>query len=257
MASPPPSAQLQLEVQRPDGSRSVHVFDAATDRRVIIGRAASCDLVVEDGGCSRKHAMLLCSGTGWTLQDLGSSNGVTLNGRNVQSGPVDPGDVLAIGRTRIRLLSASALPRELGRPTQLTVDLLTGRADFDAVTLPLSPAELVWFGYLSSHRARGAGWVVAGIDGHAGFRRFAAALLDRDWARGVKTRPLLALARGDDVDDEDLKNLRGKTAQKLKQFCTGEHGWMAEHLVPVVSGKNLQRLPLPSACHRMLGAPTS
>ena len=249
MPPPPPATQLTVALEVPGGARTVHTFDAAEDRRVIIGRAPSCDLVLVEGGCSRKHAMLRSTQAGWVVEDLGSSNGTLLNGRVIQSSPLEQGDVVQIGRALIHLVSAAA-PQ-----TRLVVELLEGHATLDTERLPLSAAELIWFGFLSLHRATGAGWVVAGKDGHPQLRAFAAALLERAWALEVKSQPLRDLARGEDVDDEDLKNLRGKTAQKLRAFCAGSRGWMAALLVPEVSGKNLQRLPLTSAAITLLGAP--
>lgn len=233
------SSVLTVEVRTAAGTKTLS-FDSAFDRRVIIGRASECDLVVHDSGVSRKHTMLLSTPAGWRVEDLGSSNGTYLNGRQVSSAPFGRGDVVSVGQTEIALVNASAAP------VQLVVDLAAGTAALGGEALPLSAAELIWFSYLASHRARGDGWVLAGRDGHPELARWTKSLLSREWASGVKTRPLLDLAAGEDVDDEDLKNLRGKTAQKLRGFCSGPRGWMAPLLVPEVQGKNRQRLPLAS-----------
>lgn len=239
---------LTLEVVA-GGERKTLTFDAAFDRRVIIGRSAECDLVVFDSGVSRKNTMLLATYAGWRVQDLGSTNGTFLNGSKVTVAAFERGDVVTVGATQIRLLDAE------GPVVQLVLDLDAGRATFAEHALPLSAAELIWFGFLASHRARGEGWVTAGRDGHPALAQWTQRLLTRAWAREVKTRPLLELARGEEVDDEDLKNLRGKTAQKLKAFCAGEREWMAQLLVPQVQGRNRQRLPLASAACVLRGAP--
>ncbi|MFZ5471844.1 MAG: FHA domain-containing protein [Myxococcota bacterium] len=248
-------ANLILEVEH-KGERAVRVFDASQDRRVIIGRAPNCDLVIESAHLSRKHAMLLCTGAGWLLQDLGSTNGVLLNGKRVaNSRPLQPGDVISMsGEIRLHFVGGE-VPERLVKPVNLVVDLEQGAARLGEQDLPLSAAELIWFAFLAVHRSQSEGWVVAGTDGHAALRAFAASLLDRPWARQMKTRPLIDLAHGEEVDDEDLKNLRGKTAQKLKAFCTGSRAWMAGLLVPEVSGRNLQRLPLPPSAYRLIGLP--
>ncbi len=143
----PIAGNLTLEVKSASGEVQTHTFDAAADRRVIIGRANTCDLVIQESGASRKHTMLLCTYAGWRVEDLGSSNGTRLNSKQVKSSPVEHGDVLQIGQTEIRLIQVTA------SEARLVVDLLEGRASFDTHALPLSAAELIWFGFLSLHRS--------------------------------------------------------------------------------------------------------
>jgi uncharacterized membrane protein YhaH (DUF805 family) len=52
----------------------------------VIGRnSADCDLVISDDGVSRRHAELSMTSAGFTIRDLGSANGTTLDGRPVPS----------------------------------------------------------------------------------------------------------------------------------------------------------------------------
>jgi FOG: FHA domain len=55
---------------------------ALTDRRVVIGRDESCDLVLGGKGMSRRHASISPAVNGFLLRDL-SVNGTTVNGRSV------------------------------------------------------------------------------------------------------------------------------------------------------------------------------
>src|SRR5439155_4382411 len=48
-----------------------------------IGRSRSCDIVLSYVGISRKHAELRPSGERWTIADLGSTNGLRVNGVTV------------------------------------------------------------------------------------------------------------------------------------------------------------------------------
>ena len=64
----------------------------------VIGRSRECDVVLEDSNVSRRHAEIRPSGTGWTVADLGSTNGIRVNGLPA-AGTVAlaPGDRLELG----------------------------------------------------------------------------------------------------------------------------------------------------------------
>jgi FHA domain/Domain of unknown function (DUF1707) len=68
-------------------------------RRLTIGRAPDCDLLLGDPMVSRHHAELQRIGSEWLLIDLGSSNGTRLNGwRVVEPVVVRLGDQVSFGR---------------------------------------------------------------------------------------------------------------------------------------------------------------
>ena len=50
----------------------------------MIGRSRDCDIVLDDAGVSRRHAEIAPTRDGWTVADLGSTNGVRVNGRDVR-----------------------------------------------------------------------------------------------------------------------------------------------------------------------------
>src|SRR6187549_2818904 len=66
---------------------------------LIIGRDAACDVVLEGGDISRRHAALRWAGPGdgAALHDLGSRNGIRINGRAVADGVLAGGDVVRVG----------------------------------------------------------------------------------------------------------------------------------------------------------------
>ncbi|MCZ7415958.1 MULTISPECIES: DUF1707 and FHA domain-containing protein [unclassified Streptomyces] len=69
-----------------------------------IGRAPGSVLRLNDHTVSRAHAQLRHTGVGWSLRDLGSSNGTWVNGRRVTgSVVVGPGDHVRFGRVGFRL----------------------------------------------------------------------------------------------------------------------------------------------------------
>jgi hypothetical protein len=67
-----------------------------------IGRSRDCDVVLDDVGVSRRHAEVRPSADGWRIADLGSTNGVLLNGKQVvDAESLHPGDRLELGSTQI------------------------------------------------------------------------------------------------------------------------------------------------------------
>ena len=59
--------------------------------RATIGRSKSVECVLRDPNVSRRHAELRRSESGdWTIVDLGSTNGVKVNGRRVDLHPAQP-----------------------------------------------------------------------------------------------------------------------------------------------------------------------
>jgi hypothetical protein len=64
-----------------------------------IGRVAGCDLVIDDGKASRRHARLVVAGGVVEVEDLGSSNGTLLNDKPVQKRMLRDGDEVKIGKT--------------------------------------------------------------------------------------------------------------------------------------------------------------
>jgi Protein of unknown function (DUF3662)/FHA domain len=74
-----------------------YVLDSA---RATIGRSRDADCVLPDPNVSRHHAELRRSASGeWTIADLGSTNGVKVNGRRVGSTRLNAGDQVTLGTT--------------------------------------------------------------------------------------------------------------------------------------------------------------
>lgn len=66
----------------------------------VIGRGLTCDLRLCDPLVSRRHARLLRRGRAAAIEDLGSANGVFVNGLRAHGIRVlDRGDVLQLGGT--------------------------------------------------------------------------------------------------------------------------------------------------------------
>ena len=65
--------------------------------RAVVGRSRDCDVVLEDPNVSRQHAELRRDGESWTVADLGSTNGIKVNGRRVEQARLSPGDRVTFG----------------------------------------------------------------------------------------------------------------------------------------------------------------
>lgn len=70
----------------------------------LIGRDRKCDIVIPDSSVSREHCILSMDMDDCYVQDLKSANGTLLNGRNVDSSSVVPGDELQIGTNTFLLI---------------------------------------------------------------------------------------------------------------------------------------------------------
>lgn len=70
----------------------------------IVGRAPECQLRIEDGSLSRKHARLVPTQDGIVVEDLGSTNGTFHNGKRVQNAVAKPGDEIGFDTLRFRLI---------------------------------------------------------------------------------------------------------------------------------------------------------
>jgi len=70
-------------------------------RRVVIGRSKECDVQVADPNASRRHAELRREGDAFWLVDLGSTNGLDVNGKRTQRAKLADGDRVTIGTTEL------------------------------------------------------------------------------------------------------------------------------------------------------------
>jgi pSer/pThr/pTyr-binding forkhead associated (FHA) protein len=80
---------------------------------ITIGRDKSNTVHIDDQALSRSHARLVRTSSGYTLQDLGSTNGTYLNGKPVSAlCPLKDGDQLSIGETLLLEFHEKIIPGE-------------------------------------------------------------------------------------------------------------------------------------------------
>ena len=78
--------------------------------RFSFGRKPTCDIQINDQGVSKEHAVILTVGNDQILEDLGSTNGTLVNGEKVQRHILQNGDVIEVGRYKLRYVNAKAIP---------------------------------------------------------------------------------------------------------------------------------------------------
>ena len=74
---------------------------AISGEQAVLGRSRECDVVLDDPNVSRRHAEVRFDGAAWSVSDLGSTNGVRVNGRRVDHAELDPGDRITLGVTEL------------------------------------------------------------------------------------------------------------------------------------------------------------
>jgi hypothetical protein len=67
----------------------------------VLGRSAGCDIRLGDPNVSRRHAELRQQGTSYWMVDLGSTNGVEVNGARVERAKLDHGDTVTLGESEL------------------------------------------------------------------------------------------------------------------------------------------------------------
>ena len=83
---------MKLEVSHPEGTP--HEVDLPG--KAVIGRDPSCDIVLSDSRCSRRHAVIEETADGLVIRDAGSANGIYVNGRRLERSPLSPGDTVRL-----------------------------------------------------------------------------------------------------------------------------------------------------------------
>jgi Protein of unknown function (DUF3662)/FHA domain len=72
------------------------------DKRVtVLGRAQDCDIQLADPNVSRRHAELRQEETSYWIVDLGSTNGMEVNGRRLRQAKLEDGDRVTLGSTDV------------------------------------------------------------------------------------------------------------------------------------------------------------
>jgi predicted component of type VI protein secretion system len=102
--------RIRGPVEEAQGPRPTRALVIAEGRRhvvppggALIGRSRECDIALGDANVSRRHAEVRPGAAGtWTIADLGSTNGVRVNGREISgAAPLSAGDRVALGTAEL------------------------------------------------------------------------------------------------------------------------------------------------------------
>jgi hypothetical protein len=101
-------------------NRKLVVEDGRRERQlqlvssIVVGRDPSCDVSDDaDTLLSRRHAEFTVGAGGVQVRDLGSRNGTFVNGTRIAEATIRSGDVVAIGRLRVRYTDDAPAPAEV------------------------------------------------------------------------------------------------------------------------------------------------
>ena len=73
--------------------------------KTVIGTAGDCDVVIEDGFASSRHAEVRLNGNAFRIVDLGSTNGLLVNDKKTREHELVDNDRIVIGRTELKFKS--------------------------------------------------------------------------------------------------------------------------------------------------------
>jgi FHA domain len=96
-----PELEPRLEVVAAKGHAPGAMFDVGAGAR--LGRAAGSDVHIDDSYASAAHARIYRRGGEVVIEDLGSTNGTFVNGRQItRPRPLEVNDTVRIGDTELR-----------------------------------------------------------------------------------------------------------------------------------------------------------
>ncbi len=118
---------MRFEVKYPSGQPHEVELSGSV---AVLGRDPSCDLVLNDGRCSRRHAVLEAGPQGISIRDAGSANGVFVNGKKTERAQLVDGDVVRLGEVFLTVL-----------PEEVAGTVVMAPEDLQAVEQVRKPAD--------------------------------------------------------------------------------------------------------------------
>lgn len=82
-----------------------------TKERVTIGRHATNDIHLDNLAVSGEHAIVVTIGNDSFIEDIGSTNGTLVNGKEIKRHVLRHNDVIRLGKCQLRYVSEDAHPQ--------------------------------------------------------------------------------------------------------------------------------------------------
>ncbi|UCC41497.1 MAG: GAF domain-containing protein [Candidatus Aminicenantes bacterium] len=129
-----------------EGKEKSHIW-RLTEARTVIGRDASCDIVIDDPGLSRIHAEIIHEGDAFVFYDRDSRNGSYVNNTRVTRQTLIPDDLIKMGSTMIKILKdalATKIKWKEGKSliaSAIPLDLLTHQIREKTTSFKLIPKK--------------------------------------------------------------------------------------------------------------------
>lgn len=109
--TPPPSATAAVSATETEELGLAHEerarlkvggkqYDLTRDV-VVLGRSRECDITVDDANVSRRHAEVRRENGNWFVVDLGSTNGIEVNGKRTDRAKLEHEDRILLGKTEV------------------------------------------------------------------------------------------------------------------------------------------------------------
>lgn len=109
-------------IQHQLGGSTICHYELA--EQITIGRSADNHVVIDDATVSAHHAVIERTDAGYQIRDLGSTNGVRINGKVQQHSLVTQDDLIIIGTHNLRLVEQ--IPDELQKTLKIKKSWIPG-----------------------------------------------------------------------------------------------------------------------------------
>jgi pSer/pThr/pTyr-binding forkhead associated (FHA) protein len=232
-----------------DGSESEELVTLLDSPRIVIGRAASCDLVLPDPTVSPRHATIRQRNAEHVIVDEGSTNGILVGGVRLAAqaqAPLRDRQLVRIGRVWLELRLGRFGVDRAPKPDALARAFV--RAELQAAGEPVSPTVRVIAGpgvgmawpldepdrEMVVGRSRQASWVIEDVE--------------------LSRRHLGVMLSGSDVQVRDLNSKRGSRlagaplGTDARRWAPGQRVELGQSALELVD-------PVPEALAELLGAP--
>lgn len=87
------------------GKKKGLTFEVTEDASIRLGRGKENEIVIDDESISSQHAKILVENDEVVVEDSDSINGIELNGKSVKKSPLEAGDIITIGLTKITVVA--------------------------------------------------------------------------------------------------------------------------------------------------------